>query len=59
MHYVTGAHGRMRVGAVILLPGDEHETVRTKRRAGLVEALAAWLLGDAGRPGGPLKGKAA
>ena len=50
MHYVTGGHhGRMQVGAVILLPRETHGGAREPRRTrGLLAALPAWLLGETG-----------
>lgn len=47
MHYVMGGHGRMQVGAVILVPRETHRADGEQRRAkGLLAALSAWLLGD-------------
>ena len=47
MHYVMGGHGRMQVGAVLLLPRETHRADGDQRRSkGLMAALSAWLLGD-------------
>lgn len=47
MHYVMGGHGRMQVGAVILVPREAHRADGDQRRTkGLLTALSAWLLGE-------------